>query len=139
MNNRPLTGLKVLEMGQLIAGPFCSAYLAGFGAEVIKIEKPKTSVADIVSKIIRDFEIRDWEGKTLKLAEHQYTKNNLPPRENLEALIYRSMKDRGILGDALGNRSESRLPHQRLTPLSISTYSAWPRCRRSAASFSAMP
>jgi formyl-CoA transferase len=42
MTDRPLTGLKVLEMGQLIAGPFCSAYLAGFGAEVIKIEKPKT-------------------------------------------------------------------------------------------------
>jgi crotonobetainyl-CoA:carnitine CoA-transferase CaiB-like acyl-CoA transferase len=42
MTNRPLKGLKVLEMGQLLAGPFCAAYLAGFGAEVIKIEKPKT-------------------------------------------------------------------------------------------------
>lgn len=42
MTNRPLTGLKVLEMGQLLAGPFCGSYLAGFGAEVIKIEKPKT-------------------------------------------------------------------------------------------------
>ncbi len=41
-NKRPLKGLKVLEMGQVIAGPFCGALLAGFGAEVIKIEKPKT-------------------------------------------------------------------------------------------------
>lgn len=41
MTNRPLKGLKVLEMGQLLAGPFCGSYLAGFGAEVIKIEKPK--------------------------------------------------------------------------------------------------
>lgn len=41
MTNRPLKGLKVLEMGQLIAGPFCGSTLAGFGAEVIKIEKPK--------------------------------------------------------------------------------------------------
>ena len=40
--NKPLKGLKVLEMGQLLAGPFCASYLAGFGAEVIKIEKPKT-------------------------------------------------------------------------------------------------
>ncbi len=40
--NRPLKGLKVLEMGQLLAGPFCASQLAGFGADVIKIEKPKT-------------------------------------------------------------------------------------------------
>lgn len=38
----PLRGLKVLEMGQLIAGPFAAAILAGFGAEVIKIERPGT-------------------------------------------------------------------------------------------------
>lgn len=42
MTQRPLEGLKVLEMGQLLAGPFCGSLLAGFGAEVIKIEKPKT-------------------------------------------------------------------------------------------------
>ncbi|MEO6391708.1 MAG: CaiB/BaiF CoA-transferase family protein [Pyrinomonadaceae bacterium] len=38
----PLRGLKVLEMGQLIAGPFAAAILASFGAEVIKIELPGT-------------------------------------------------------------------------------------------------
>ena len=36
----PLEGLKVLEMGTLIAGPFCGRLLAEFGAEVIKIETP---------------------------------------------------------------------------------------------------
>ena len=36
----PLDGLKVLEMGTLIAGPFCGRLLAEFGAEVIKIETP---------------------------------------------------------------------------------------------------
>lgn len=41
MTKRPLKGLKVLEMGQLLAGPFCGSYLANFGAEVIKVEKPK--------------------------------------------------------------------------------------------------
>ncbi len=35
-----LAGLVVLELGQLIAGPFAAASLAGFGAEVIKIEDP---------------------------------------------------------------------------------------------------
>ncbi len=37
---RPLAGLKVLEMGALIAGPFCAKVLAEFGAEVIKLEPP---------------------------------------------------------------------------------------------------
>ncbi|MCG2593981.1 CoA transferase [Ramlibacter sp. XY19] len=36
----PLAGLKVLEMGQLIAGPFAAKTLGDFGAEVIKIEPP---------------------------------------------------------------------------------------------------
>ena len=35
-----LQGLKVVEMGQLIAGPFCGKTLGDFGAEVIKIEPP---------------------------------------------------------------------------------------------------
>ena len=37
----PLSHLKVLEMGQLIAGPFCAKTLADFGAQVIKLEPPE--------------------------------------------------------------------------------------------------
>jgi formyl-CoA transferase len=37
-----LSGLKVLELGQLIAGPFAAKTLADFGAEVIKIEPPSS-------------------------------------------------------------------------------------------------
>jgi formyl-CoA transferase len=36
----PLQGIKVIELGTLIAGPFCARLLAEFGAEVIKIEQP---------------------------------------------------------------------------------------------------
>ncbi len=41
----PLSNLKVIEMGQLIAGPFAAKTLADFGADVIKIEAPKTGDA----------------------------------------------------------------------------------------------
>ena len=37
----PLEGLKVIELGQLIAGPFCTRVMAEFGAQVIKIESPR--------------------------------------------------------------------------------------------------
>ncbi len=36
----PLSGVRVLELGSLIAGPFCAKTLGDFGAEVIKIEPP---------------------------------------------------------------------------------------------------
>jgi crotonobetainyl-CoA:carnitine CoA-transferase CaiB-like acyl-CoA transferase len=39
-SGRPLEGLRVIEMGQLLAGPFTGTILAYFGAEVIKVEPP---------------------------------------------------------------------------------------------------
>ena len=38
--SKPLAGLKVVELGTLIAGPFASRICAEFGAEVIKVESP---------------------------------------------------------------------------------------------------
>ena len=43
--SRPLDGLRVLELGQLMAGPFAGTILAYFGAEVIKVEPPGTGDA----------------------------------------------------------------------------------------------
>ena len=37
---KPLAGLRVVELGTLIAGPFCTRIMAEFGAEVIKVEAP---------------------------------------------------------------------------------------------------
>ena len=40
--NLPLSGIRVLEMGQNIAGPYASEILSSLGAHVVKIERPET-------------------------------------------------------------------------------------------------
>lgn len=41
MSKLPLEGIRVIELGQLLAGPFAGTLLAYFGAEVIKVEPPE--------------------------------------------------------------------------------------------------
>lgn len=40
LKNKPLDGIKVLELGNLVAAPFAGKILSEFGAEVIKVEEP---------------------------------------------------------------------------------------------------
>jgi len=58
---QPLQGIRVLELGQLIAGPFAGKTLADFGADVIKVEPP--GVGDPLRKwrLLRDGTSVWWE------------------------------------------------------------------------------
>ena len=51
---RPLEGVRVLELGQLIAGPFTGSVLAYFGAEVIKVEPPGKGDPIRQWRVVRD-------------------------------------------------------------------------------------
>jgi len=74
-----------------------------------KVEKEKFDVQEIINKIIYDFETRDWEGKVLKLQDHEYTKNNLPPRSEIAEYIRRSMERVGIKGDSVGKSNRTAI------------------------------
>lgn len=55
----PLAGLRVIEIGQLLAGPFVGSRCADFGAEVIKVEAPGSGDP------LRNWGQNQFEGKTL--------------------------------------------------------------------------
>src|SRR5579872_192456 len=55
-----LTGIRVLELGSTVAGPFCGRLLADFGAEVVKVEPPGGDAVRSMGKHV--------EGKSLYAA-----------------------------------------------------------------------
>ena len=73
------------------------------------IEYNTYSVDEIVNKIYEEFKTREWEGRVLKLPEGEYTKNELPPKDEIRKIIRTSMDRRGIKGDRLVEKNRQRI------------------------------
>lgn len=66
----PLAGLKVLDCTRVLAGPVCTRFLAGFGAEVLRIDPPGWAEHNIVPEITRGkrlttLDLKTQDGKAL--------------------------------------------------------------------------
>ena len=79
----PLDGLKVLEMGTLIAGPFCGRLLAEFGAEVIKIEAPADGKIDGGDPLRKWRKLHDADGQKTSLWWYAQARNKKSVTVNL--------------------------------------------------------
>jgi len=73
------------------------------------IEYGTWTVQEVVDRIYEEFEIRDWEGRILKLGEEQYTQNNLPPKEKIREIILKSMNNVGIKGDQIIEKNVNKI------------------------------
>ncbi len=85
-----LQGLKVVEVGNILAGPFCGTMLADFGAEVIKVEPPGTGDLARGMGRIKDmwFQVEGRNKKTVSL--------NLKEAKGKE-LLWDLLKDADVL------------------------------------------
>jgi type III restriction enzyme len=67
------------------------------------------TIDEIVTKIHNELKIRDWEGKILKLPTGNYSKDKLPPKEEIKKIIRTSMNKVGIKGDRLTEKNQHKI------------------------------
>jgi len=87
MNMEPLAKLKVIEMGQLIAGPFAAKTLGDFGADVIKIEPPKVGDALRKWRLLKDGTSVWWQVQSRNKRSLSLDLRQLEAQEIVRTLI----------------------------------------------------
>ena len=90
MDNKPLHGIRVIEVGQLLAGPFAGTLLAYFGADVIKVEPPGDGDP------IRGWRLLDKDGTSFWWRSLGRNKKSL-------TLNLRTTEGRDVLGKLFGD------------------------------------
>lgn len=90
MTTLPLSGIKVLEVAQGVAGPFCGRTLAAMGATVVKLEQPPNG---------------DWTRNIGPFA------NGAPSLENSTLFLYNNMGKKSVLFDLESEDSKLRINH----------------------------
>ena len=90
MDNKPLHGIRVIEVGQLLAGPFAGTLLAYFGADVIKVEPPGDGDP------IRGWRLLDKDGTSFWWRSLGRNKKSL-------TLNLRTTEGREVLGELLAD------------------------------------
>ena len=90
----PLAGLRVVDVSTVIAGPNCARYLADFGADVIKVEKPGGDSLRKMAWVDR----RDGEGMWWKLANRNKRNVVLDLKDSADRdLLLRLLDAAGVL------------------------------------------
>lgn len=67
------------------------------------------TINEIVNKIYNELKLREWEGNILKLPTGKYSKENLPPKEEIKNIIRKSMDKVGIKGDRLIEKNKHKI------------------------------
>lgn len=67
------------------------------------------TVDEIVNKIYNELKLREWEGNILKLPTGKYSKENLPPKDEIKNIIRKSMDKVGIKGNRLIEKNKHKI------------------------------
>lgn len=67
------------------------------------------TIDEVVNKIHNELKIRNWEGKILKLPTGNYSKEKLPPKDEIKKIIRNSMDKVGIKGDRLIEKNQHKI------------------------------